>query len=136
MTEIWTPPIISAGKVPQVIPGKSHGQEIEGDFPLDQIVIDQLESLRANDRSGGEGIVIVMEGESGYVASSFGTEFDDAIVESFEVKELDVLEGLKDGFGFVVNALAGCQQASDVNSMVVPSMWATASEFVRRATSR
>ena len=40
MTEIWTPPTFCAGKVPQVIPGKSNDLEIEGDFPLDQIVID------------------------------------------------------------------------------------------------
>lgn len=41
MTEIWTPPTFCAGKVPQVIPGKSNDLEIEGDFPLDQIVIDR-----------------------------------------------------------------------------------------------
>ena len=41
LTEIWTPPTFSAGKVPQVIPGKSNDLEIEGDFPLDQIVIDR-----------------------------------------------------------------------------------------------
>ena len=41
MTEIWTPPTFSVSKVPQVIPGKSNDQEIEGDFPLDQIVIDR-----------------------------------------------------------------------------------------------
>lgn len=41
VTEIWTPPTFSAGKVPQVIPGKSNNREIEGDFPLDQIVIDR-----------------------------------------------------------------------------------------------
>ena len=41
VTEIWTPPTFSAGKVPQVIPGKSNDQEIEGDFPLDQVVIER-----------------------------------------------------------------------------------------------
>lgn len=41
VTEIWTPPTFSAGKVPQVVPGKSNNQDIEGDFPLDQIVIDR-----------------------------------------------------------------------------------------------
>ncbi|MCJ1384890.1 hypothetical protein MMC17_008008 [Xylographa soralifera] len=40
--EMWTPPTFSAGKVPQVTPGKSGDQNIEGDFPLDSIVIDQL----------------------------------------------------------------------------------------------
>lgn len=39
VTEIWTPPTFSAGKVPHVIPGRSNDQAIEGDFPLDQIVI-------------------------------------------------------------------------------------------------
>ena len=41
VTEIWTPPTFSAGKVPQVIPGRSNNQDIEGDFPLDQVVIDR-----------------------------------------------------------------------------------------------
>lgn len=41
VTETWTPPTVSAGKVPQVIPGRSNNQDIEGDFPLDQIVIDR-----------------------------------------------------------------------------------------------
>ena len=41
ITEIWTPPTFSAGKVPQVIPGKSNDRGIESDFPLDQIVIDR-----------------------------------------------------------------------------------------------
>ena len=41
VTEIWTPPTFSAGKVPQVIPGKSNDREIKGDFPLDQVVIDR-----------------------------------------------------------------------------------------------
>ncbi|KAL8897326.1 MAG: hypothetical protein Q9192_002630, partial [Flavoplaca navasiana] len=40
VTEIWTPPTFSAGKVPQVVPGRSNDQDIEGDFPLDQVVID------------------------------------------------------------------------------------------------
>jgi hypothetical protein len=29
------------GKVPEVVPGTSGGKVIEGDFPLDQIVIDR-----------------------------------------------------------------------------------------------
>ncbi|KAL8833637.1 MAG: hypothetical protein Q9170_004158 [Blastenia crenularia] len=55
VTEIWTPPTFSAGKVPQVVPGKSHDQEIEGDFPLDQVVIDQLPTgtqIHSSDRYG------------------------------------------------------------------------------------
>ena len=39
--EVWTPPTFSAGKVPQVIPGTSGNQKIDGDFPLDQVVIDR-----------------------------------------------------------------------------------------------
>ncbi|KAL8649618.1 MAG: hypothetical protein Q9226_005499 [Calogaya cf. arnoldii] len=42
VTEMWTPPTFSAGKVPQVVPGRSNNQDIEGDFPLDQIVIDRI----------------------------------------------------------------------------------------------
>lgn len=103
-------------------------------------LVQELESLRANGRSsdgGGGGIGGgVMEGESGDVASSFGTEFDEAVAESFEVVENDVLEGFEDGFGFVVDALAGCQQASDVDSVVVLSIYATASEFVGLAPFR
>ncbi|KAF2108600.1 Fructosamine kinase-domain-containing protein [Lophiotrema nucula] len=38
----WAPPTESLGKVPQVTPGKSGEKDIEGDFPLDQVVIDQL----------------------------------------------------------------------------------------------
>ncbi|KAL8838170.1 MAG: hypothetical protein Q9176_005253 [Flavoplaca citrina] len=41
VTEIWTPPTFSAGKVPQVISGRSNNQDIEGDFPLDQVVINR-----------------------------------------------------------------------------------------------
>ena len=41
VTEIWTPPTSSAGRVPQVIPGKSNDREIKGDLPLDQVVIDR-----------------------------------------------------------------------------------------------
>ena len=41
MTEVWTPPTFSTGKVPQVTPAKSYDQKIEGDFPLDQVVIDR-----------------------------------------------------------------------------------------------
>lgn len=94
-------------------------------------LVQELESLRAIGRvSSGEAIGSVIEGESGYVASSFGAESHETIAESFEAKEPGVLEGFEDGFGFVVDALAGCQQASDVDSMVEPSMYATASEFV------
>ena len=39
--EIWTPPTFSTGKVPRVIPGTSGDRKIEGDFPLDQIVINR-----------------------------------------------------------------------------------------------
>lgn len=39
--EVWTPPTFSSGKVPQVTPGKSRNQDIGGDFPLDQVVIDR-----------------------------------------------------------------------------------------------
>ncbi|KAL8647101.1 MAG: hypothetical protein Q9210_005753 [Variospora velana] len=45
LTEIWTPPTFSAGKVIQVVPGKSNNQEIEGDFPLDQTIIDRKAML-------------------------------------------------------------------------------------------
>lgn len=38
---LWTPPTFCAGKVPLVTPALSRGQEIEGDFPLDQIVLDR-----------------------------------------------------------------------------------------------
>lgn len=38
---LWTPPTFSAGKVPLVTPAQSGGQDIEGDFPLDQIVVDR-----------------------------------------------------------------------------------------------
>jgi hypothetical protein len=47
MTEVveqWSPPTESLGRVPQVIPGRSGGREILGDFPLDQVVIDRLPS--------------------------------------------------------------------------------------------
>ncbi|KAL8848625.1 MAG: hypothetical protein Q9221_006350 [Calogaya cf. arnoldii] len=40
VTEIWTPPTFSVGKIPQVVPGRSNNQEINGVFPLDQVVID------------------------------------------------------------------------------------------------
>ncbi|KAI4233621.1 MAG: hypothetical protein L6R40_006999 [Gallowayella cf. fulva] len=40
VTELWIPPPFPAGKVPQVVPGKSNNQDIKGDFSLDQIVID------------------------------------------------------------------------------------------------
>jgi hypothetical protein len=36
----WTPPTVSLGKVPLVTPARSGGQDIKGDFPLDQIVVD------------------------------------------------------------------------------------------------
>lgn len=37
----YTPPTNPGLKVPHVVPGKSDGRDIEGDFPLDQIVIDR-----------------------------------------------------------------------------------------------
>jgi len=39
--EMWTPPTFSEGKIPQVTPGTSGDQQIGGDFPLDQVVIDR-----------------------------------------------------------------------------------------------
>ncbi|KAL8798071.1 MAG: hypothetical protein Q9182_006982 [Xanthomendoza sp. 2 TL-2023] len=51
VTEIWTPPTFSAGKVPQVVPGKSNNQDIGGDFPLDQIVINRTH-IHSSDRYG------------------------------------------------------------------------------------
>ena len=42
--EMWTPPTFCVGKVPQVIPGRSGDQKIDGNFPLDQVVIDRKES--------------------------------------------------------------------------------------------
>ncbi|KAJ5834798.1 Fructosamine/Ketosamine-3-kinase [Penicillium robsamsonii] len=38
----WTPPTFSVGNVPLVTPARSRGQDIEGDFPLDQIVVDHF----------------------------------------------------------------------------------------------
>lgn len=40
--EEWQPPTESRGRVPQVKPGKSGDKPIEGNFPLDQIVIDRI----------------------------------------------------------------------------------------------
>ncbi|KAE8453868.1 hypothetical protein EG329_007644 [Mollisiaceae sp. DMI_Dod_QoI] len=40
--EEWTPPTVSGIGVPRVTPATSGNQKIEGDFPLDQVVIDQL----------------------------------------------------------------------------------------------
>lgn len=37
----YTPPTNPGLKIPLVVPGKSDGRVIEGDFPLDQIVIDR-----------------------------------------------------------------------------------------------
>ncbi|CAI6336637.1 unnamed protein product [Periconia digitata] len=42
VTEMWTPPSASLGNIPRVTPGKSGNKAIAGDFPLDQIIIDQL----------------------------------------------------------------------------------------------
>ncbi|KAF2671660.1 hypothetical protein BT63DRAFT_422204 [Microthyrium microscopicum] len=42
IVEQWKPPTESLGRVPLVTPGKSGDKPIEGDFPLDQVVIDQL----------------------------------------------------------------------------------------------
>jgi hypothetical protein len=44
--EEWQPPTESLGRVPLVTPGKSGDKHIEGDFPLDQVVIDREYSLR------------------------------------------------------------------------------------------
>jgi hypothetical protein len=41
VVEEWQPPTESLGRVPLVIPGKSGDKAIEGDFPLDQVVIDR-----------------------------------------------------------------------------------------------
>lgn len=46
--EMWTPPTVSTGKVPKVIPGRSGDQLIEGDFPLDQVVIDSKQFAISN----------------------------------------------------------------------------------------
>ena len=40
-TNEWAPPRFAAGKVPQVTPGTSGDQKVDGDFPLDQVVIDR-----------------------------------------------------------------------------------------------
>ncbi|MCJ1384246.1 hypothetical protein MMC17_007362 [Xylographa soralifera] len=42
MVEDWQLPPQSLGRIPKVIPGSSGGKVIEGDFPLDQVVIDKL----------------------------------------------------------------------------------------------
>lgn len=44
MSEEYEPPTISTGNIPQVTPGVSGGKVVEGDFPLDQIVIDRMVS--------------------------------------------------------------------------------------------
>ncbi|OIW25255.1 hypothetical protein CONLIGDRAFT_718125 [Coniochaeta ligniaria NRRL 30616] len=40
MIEDWQPPPTLDGKTPEVPPGLSNGKIVEGDFPLDQVVID------------------------------------------------------------------------------------------------
>lgn len=44
--EMWQPPTESLGRVPLVTPGKSGDKLIEGDFPLDQVVIDCKYTIR------------------------------------------------------------------------------------------
>ena len=39
--EEWKPPTVSLGRVPEVTPGRSGDKPIQGDFPLDQVVIDR-----------------------------------------------------------------------------------------------
>ena len=39
--ELYVPPTTSLGRVPNLKPVQSGGKAIEGDFPLDQIVIDR-----------------------------------------------------------------------------------------------
>lgn len=52
VVEEWQPPTESLGRVPEVKPGISEGGiPIEGDFPLDQIVIDRERVLRITRRS-------------------------------------------------------------------------------------
>jgi len=40
--EQWQPPIEGMGRIPLVVPGKSGDKPIDGDFPLDQVVIDRM----------------------------------------------------------------------------------------------
>jgi hypothetical protein len=49
--EEWKPPTESLGRVPQVTPGRSGDKPIEGDFPLDQVVIDREDSLSKDEIS-------------------------------------------------------------------------------------
>ncbi|KAI4908157.1 hypothetical protein J4E90_008781 [Alternaria incomplexa] len=42
VVEQWQPPTESLGRVPSVTRGTSCGEPIQGDFPLDQVVIDKL----------------------------------------------------------------------------------------------
>jgi hypothetical protein len=37
----YEPPTEALGRIPQVTPATSGGKQIEGDFPLDQVVIDR-----------------------------------------------------------------------------------------------
>ena len=41
VTETLAPSTSLAGNLSHVVPGKSNDQDIKGDFPLDQIVIDR-----------------------------------------------------------------------------------------------
>lgn len=49
MTETWCPPTVSTGKIPRVTPGSSEGLVIEGDYPLDQIVISRQSMVRSSE---------------------------------------------------------------------------------------
>ena len=42
LVEQWQPPTESLGRVPLVTRGTSYGGPIQGDFPLDQVVIDSM----------------------------------------------------------------------------------------------
>ena len=42
VVEPWQPPTESLGRVPSVTRGTSCGKPVEGDFPLDQVVIDSM----------------------------------------------------------------------------------------------
>jgi len=42
VVEQWQPPTESLGRVPLVTRGTSRGIPVQGDFPLDQVVIDSM----------------------------------------------------------------------------------------------
>ena len=41
---VWAPPTKAGGRIPQVKSGVSGGKAIDGDFPLDQVVIDRKDN--------------------------------------------------------------------------------------------